>query len=456
MHLKDIITSQRAFFDTHTTKEIPYRIKQLKKLKKALIDNEHAIINALQADLGKPALESYFSAIHMCIKEIDYILKHINSWSSEHKVSTPLTLWPMYSALKPQPYGVILIMGTWNYPFNLNILPLIGAIAAGNCAIIKPSSRAISSENTLVSIINNTFDNSYIYALAGGTDVEHTLLDYQWDYIFFTGSIPFAQKLMHNAAEHITPVSLELGGKSPCIIDDTAHIDMAAKKIAWGKWLNVGQNCISPDYILVHTRIKDAFIDALKRYITNFYSDNQQTSNTYGKLIDAAHAERLEKFMHNTRIIFGGTVDADNHYIAPTILEVDSLDHPIMQEEIFGPLLPIITFDSIDDALAVYTRNPHPLAVYLFSQDADTQHRIQKETASGAFGLNELVLHVASHYLPFGGIGKSGIGRYHGKSSFDTFSNYRAIIKRRFFDMPFRYPNYRRMQKWFRSLLQWL
>ncbi len=453
--ISQLIKDQRMFFSSHKTKDIPYRIEQLKKLKKVILENESHIIAALQKDLHKPEIDAYFSAVYLCVKEINYALKCIKCWSKKQPVKTPLSLWPMRSALKPQPYGVVLIISTWNYPFNLNILPLIGAIAAGNCVVIKPSHRATASEQLLVNMINNSFAAEYIHVVEGGPEVADELIEQKWDYIFLTGNTGFAKKVMHNAAEHLIPVSLELGGKSPCIVDDTASIDLAAKKIAWGKWLNIGQNCISPDYLLVHKQIKNELITALKKYIAAFYGTDPQQSASYGRIIDPQQMQRLVTLMEKTNIIFGGTINEDDLYIAPTLVEVDSLEHPIMQEEIFGPILPIITFETLDEALTIYNHNPQPLAVYLFSTDKKIQHRIEKETTSGAFGINEMVLQVCSNQLPFGGIGHSGMGRYHGKATFDTFSNYRAIIESGWLELPFRYPNYARMQQLFKKILQW-
>lgn len=452
--ITQIIEKQRAFFSTHITKEISYRIEQLKKLKTLIQQNEEAIITALQEDLHKPDFDAYFSAIYLCITEIDYALNQIHSWTKKKNIKTPLSLWPMHSAIIAQPYGVVLIISTWNYPFNLNILPLVGAIAAGNCTVIKPSYRAKKSEKLLAKMINNTFDPAYIHVVEGGTDRADELLEHKWDYIFLTGSTPFAKKVMSNAAEHITPVSLELGGKSPCIVDNTASINLAAKKIAWAKWLNAGQNCISPDYLLIHTQIKSELLTQLQEYITKFYGSNPQESSSYSRIIDQQHLQRLLTLMVHSTIVFGGTSDSQDNYLAPTIVEVDSLDHPLMQEEIFGPILPIITFDSIEEALEIYKHNPQPLAVYVFSTDKKIQKRIAIETTSGALGINEMLLQACSNQLPFGGIGASGMGRYHGKASFDTFSNYRSIIKKRWFDLPIRYPNQTFLQKIYMQLLR--
>jgi len=454
--IEQLAHTQRAFFETHRTQEISYRIKQLKTLKALITRNEDRIISAIQNDLGKPTLDAYFSAIHLCSTEIDYALANVQHWTKKQYVKTPLSLWPMRSAVQAQPYGTTLIISTWNYPFNLNVLPLIGAITAGNCAVLKPSHRARHSQELLADLINNQFDSRYIYVASGGPDVADALIAQQWDSIFLTGSPAFAKKVLQHAAEYTTPVSLELGGKSPCIVDTTASIDLAAKKIVWGKFLNAGQNCISPDYLLVHKDIKDPLIRAMKKYIHLFFGDDPQNSLAYSRIIDRQHLERLESFLRNATIIHGGTIDKDDNYLAPTLLEVASLEHPIMHEEIFGPLLPIVSFSHIDEALALYRRNPQPLALYLFSHDKTLQNRVQTETASGAFGINELVLQVCSHYLPFGGIGRSGMGRYHGKASFDTFSNQRACIESRWPELPFRYPNYPKTQAFFKKLLGWL
>lgn len=450
------LEEQKAFFETRATYDLAYRIAQLKKLKTAIKNNEQAIIAALQQDLGKPELEAYFSAIHMCTTEIDYAIKHLHAWAKKRSVTTPLALWPMRSAVQPQPYGTVLIISTWNYPFNLNLIPLIGAIAAGNCAIIKPSPRAAHSEKLLIDMINATFDNSYVHCLAQIPTIVDEMLAQQWDYIFLTGHAPFAKQFMRNAAEHITPIALELGGKSPCIVDQTAQLTTAAQKITWGKWMNAGQNCISPDYVLVHTSIKELLLQNIQQSIVDFYGNNQEESASYGKIIDGAYIDRLENLLQGTHIVCGGIVNKEKRYMAPTIVEIDSLDHPLMQEEIFGPILPVITFDTIDQALTIYRHNPDPLAVYLFSQDKHIITKVQHTTRSGAFGINELVLQVASHYLPFGGIGASGIGRYHGKASFDLFSNERAIIESRWFDLPFRYPQYKKIRNWFKKILSWL
>ncbi len=439
----DVIQKQRDFFQTGKTKDISFRIEKLKALKQAIVENEQSIIQALQADLHKPELETYIGEISV-IKEIDYAIKHLHNWLKPKKAKVSVEFFSYSARLYPEPLGVVLIIGAWNYPFNLIISPLIGAIAAGNCTIIKPSELAPHTSHLVANILNKYFEPEYIAVLEGGVETSQKLLAEKFDRIFFTGSTAVGKIVMAAAAKHLTPVTLELGGKSPCIVDSEINLEHTARRIIWGKFLNAGQTCIAPDYLLVDQKIKKNLVNALQKCLKEFYGHNPANSPDYARIINQKHFERLAKFLEDGEIIFGGETNPSERYIAPTLLDKVSLTATVMQEEIFGPILPIIEYRDITEAIALINSQPKPLALYLFSQNKNLQKRVLQETSSGGVCINDTVLQFGISSLPFGGVGDSGIGSYHGKASFDTFSHYKSVLQNSFWlDLNWRYAPYK-------------
>ncbi|OIP71710.1 MAG: aldehyde dehydrogenase family protein [Oscillatoriales cyanobacterium CG2_30_40_61] len=440
--IQDLIQQQRDFFATGQTQDIQFRFTQLQGLKQAIAFHETAIINAIKADLGRPDLESYFELSP--VAEINYAMKHLKSWVKPQKVRASLSQLPASTWIYPQPLGIVLIIAPWNYPFQLLISPLIGAIAAGNCAILKPSEIAVNTSKIIKKIISKTFNSEYIAVVEGGIETSQELLAEKFDHIFFTGGTKVGQIVMESAAKHLTPVTLELGGKSPCIVEDDIQLDYTAKRIIWGKFINAGQTCIAPDYILVNSLIKSELIIALPKWIKTFWGDNPETSPDYSRIINQFHFNRLQQFLKAGNIITGGKTNPETKYIAPTLIDNISWDDLIMQEEIFGPILPILEYHNLGEAIAKINSRPQPLALYFFSRDKDKQNRILQETSSGTLCFNDTVLQFGGKSLPFGGVGESGIGSYHGKTTFDRFSHDRSVLKQTFLlDLPLRYAPYK-------------
>jgi acyl-CoA reductase-like NAD-dependent aldehyde dehydrogenase len=440
--ISDIIQQQREFFATGKTKDVAFRLEQLKRLKQAILDNQTAILEAVNADLNKPEFEAYATEIGV-VREIDYAIKHLKSWVKPKKVSTSIEQFPSSACIYPEPLGVVLIISPWNYPFQLMISPLVGAIAAGNCAILKPSELAANTSRIVTQITKKTFDPAYITSIEGGVETSQELLAEKFDHIFFTGGTKIGQLIMEAAAKHLTPVTLELGGKSPCIVDSNVHIEHAAKRIAWGKFINAGQTCIAPDYLLVDRTVKNDLLTSIKQYIQEFYGDDPAKSPDYGRIINQRHFERLASFLNEGQPYIGGQTNPEERYIAPTIIDGVDWDTPVMQEEIFGPILPVLEYSDLSDAIAKINARPKPLALYLFSKDQQKQERVLQETSSGGVCINDTVMQVGVSELPFGGVGSSGIGSYHGKASFDTFSHRKSVLKRSFLlDLDWRYAPY--------------
>lgn len=440
--VKDIIRQQREFFATGKTKDVEWRIEQLKRLKQAVIDNQEAIVKAVKADLGRPDFEAYFEIA--AITEINYALKHLKSWVKPKKASTGIEQFPASAKIYPEPLGVVLIIGPWNYPFQLMISPLVGAIAAGNCAVLKPSEIAANTSRVITDIIQKTFDPAYITAVEGGVEVSQQLLEEKFDHIFFTGGTAIGKIVMQAAAKHLTPVTLELGGKSPCVVDSDVDLKYAAKRIIWGKYLNAGQTCIAPDYLLVDRRIKSDLLTEIQKCVHDFYGDDPSQSPDYSRIISRKHFERVESLLKDGDIVVGGQTKPEEKYIAPTVMDGVSWESPVMQEEIFGPILPVLEYADIRDAIAQINAQPKPLALYIFSKDKQKQQQVLQETSSGGVCINDTVMHVGVSTLPFGGVGDSGIGSYHGKASFDTFSHYKSVLKKGlWFDQSWRYPPYK-------------
>jgi acyl-CoA reductase-like NAD-dependent aldehyde dehydrogenase len=440
--ISDIIQQQRQFFATGKTKDVAFRLEQLKRLKQAILDNQAAILEAVNADLNKPEFEAYATEIGV-VREIDYAIKHLKSWVKPKKVSTSIEQFPSSACIYPEPLGVVLIISPWNYPFQLMISPLVGAIAAGNCAIIKPSELAANTSRIVTQITEKTFDPAYITSIEGGVETSQELLAEKFDHIFFTGGTKIGQIVMEAAAKHLTPVTLELGGKSPCIVDSNVHIEHAAKRIAWGKFINAGQTCIAPDYLLVDRTIKNDLLTSIKQCIQEFYGDDPAKSPDYGRIINQRHFERLASFLSEGQPYIGGQTNPEERYIAPTVIDGVDWDAPVMEEEIFGPILPVLEYSDLSEAIAKINERPKPLALYVFSKDQQKQERVLRETSSGGVCINDTVMQVGVSELPFGGVGSSGIGSYHGKASFDTFSHQKSVLKRSFLlDLDWRYAPY--------------
>ena len=438
----DTLHNQRNFFKTGKTKNITFRLEQLRTLKRAVIKHQLSILEALKADLNKPEFEAYTGEIGV-IQEVDYAVKHINSWTAPKKAAIPLTHFPGSGRIYAEPLGVVLIIGPWNYPFQVIVSPLVGAIAAGNCAVLKPSEFAPHTSSVLAAVIQEYFDPAYIAVVEGGVEASQQLLTEKFDHIFFTGSTAIGKVIMEAAAKHLTPVTLELGGKSPCIVDANTNLEHTARRITWGKFINAGQTCIAPDYLLVDRTRKQDLLDSIQKCIREFYGTEPSASPDYARIINQKHFSRLIEFLKDGKIVIGGEYDPDSHYIAPTVIDDISLSDTVMQDEVFGPILPVIAYDNLADAIAIINERPKPLALYLFSENKRFQERVLQETSSGGVCINDCVMQFGVLSLPFGGVGDSGIGSYHGKASFDTFSHYKSVLNRSFrFELNLRYAPY--------------
>lgn len=436
--LKNIIKNQRDFFNTNTTKSVEYRLQMLQRLKKIINANEEKILSALYNDLSKSKSEAYMSEVAMVYAELDEALKKVREWSRPQRARGTIGTFPAKNYVFSEPYGIVLIMSPWNYPFNLAIAPLIAAISAGNCAVIKCSKESKYTSNLIKEIINNTFDKKYIYCV--DSDIEYNDVLYQkYDYIFFTGSSRVGKIIMRAASENLTPVSLELGGKCPCIVDESANIKIAAKRIVWGKLLNAGQTCVSVDYVVVHNSVKEKLIKCILKEIKSRYHD-ALNSNTYPRIINEHHYKRLLNLIKVEKNIIGGRADEFSRKIEPTVLPEADFEDEIMKEEIFGPLLPIIEYDDIKKLIRTIKEREKPLACYVFTKYEKTARHIIKSISYGGGCVNDVVLQVSNHYMPFGGVGNSGIGSYHGKYGFDTFSHKKSVVwNETMLDLPIRY-----------------
>lgn len=453
--IESIIANQRSFFASGRTRSISFRQQQLRILRNAIAQNEKRILSALHADLKKSEYEGYLTEVGIIYDEIRYITKHTPRWARPRRVKTPIYHFPAKSMIYPEPYGVVLIISPWNYPFQLALSPLIGAISAGNCAVIKPSEYSPHTSELLCEIIAAHFRADYITVVTGEAETSRALLKQKLDYIFFTGSPEIGRRVMESAAGHLTPVTLELGGKSPCIVAEDADLDSAAKRIVSGKFINAGQTCIAPDYLLAHHSIRDALTRRMGEVISDFYGRNPQDSPDYPRIINKRHFDRLAGLLEETDIAVGGQTDRDELYFAPTIVNAEFRDHPLMEEEIFGPILPVLSYDTADYAIDSIRSLPRPLALYLFTRNKHLQKRILNEISFGGGCINDTLIHIATPYLPFGGIGQSGMGNYHGKASFDTFCHEKSILKNLSpFENPFRLPPYKNMLKWLKKVLR--
>lgn len=437
--MKDIVAAQRKFFNTGRTKDLSFRIKQLRRLKTALYRYRNELANSLKEDLNKSETESYATEIGITISEIEYNLKYIRSWVKPEKVHTPLFFLPGKSHIHSEPYGVTLIISPWNYPIKNLLGPLLGAIAAGNCAVLKPSELAPATSKVINDMISSEFDPEYLKVIEGGIPETTELLKQRFDYILFTGGTEVGRIVYQAAAKHLTPVTLELGGKSPTIVDEHIDLGVTARRIVWGKFTNAGQTCIAPDYLLVNKKIKTALINKMKDTLVEFYGDDPSKSPDLGRIVTDKHFDRVKGLIVGD-VVVGGQSNAADRYIAPTLIDNIKPEDKIMQEEIFGPLLPIIEYDNLDDAIALVNNGEKPLALYIFSNNPRIRKQILDNTSSGGVCINEVLMHIGNPYLPFGGVGNSGTGAYNGKIGFDTFSHKRSVMTRSFlFDVKQKY-----------------
>ena len=454
---KHIWQEQKSYFESHTTKDLDFRLKALNKLHQAIKTYESEIVLALHKDLNKSEFESYATEIGIVLEEIKFVKKRLRSWMKRKKLPTSLTHIGTCSYQYPEPYGVVLIISPWNYPFQLALLPLVGAIAAGNCTVIKPSELTPTVSKVICSLIGSAFDSKYIAVVEGGVDVSEELLSFKFDYIFFTGSVQVGRIVMQAAAQHLIPLTLELGGKSPCIVDKSANLVLSAKRIAWGKFLNAGQTCVAPDYLLVDQAIQSEFLKELTTAIIEMYSNEPLKNTAYTRIVSAKHFDRLVDFITQSKdeVIHGGKSDRGQLKIEPTIINNVCWNDSVMKEEIFGPILPILAFENLDEAISQIKNSANPLALYVFSENKNVVNRVISEVPFGGGCINDTVYHTASSYLPFGGRGESGMGAYHGKKSFDTFTHYKTIlIQNNWFDIPFRYPNYKNALKYLKMFIK--
>ncbi len=444
--IKQIVLKQKTYFNTGATLPVKVRIDALTRLRNAIIKREDEINKALKQDLGKSSFESYMCETGMVLGEINYMLKHIHKFAKEKTVFTPLHQFCSRSYKKPSPYGVVLIMSPWNYPFLLTIEPLVDALAAGNTAVIKPSAYSPATAAIMKQLIEECFLPQYVSVVTGGRAENTCLLQEKFNYIFFTGSKAVGKEVMRKASEHLTPVTLELGGKSPCIVDKTANIKLAAKRIVFGKYLNCGQTCVAPDYIYCERSVKDKLAAAIKKQIKKQYGLAPLKNKNYGKIINQKHFERLLGLIDNSKVIYGGAANVDTLQIEPTVMDHVTFNDAIMQEEIFGPILPILSFDSLDEVISNVNSMPHPLALYLFSSSKPAIQKVTSRCGYGGGCINDTIIHLATSEMGFGGFGESGMGSYHGKTGFDTFTHYKSIVdKKTWLDLPMRYQPYNRI-----------
>ena len=446
----------RAYFNSSATHPYAARRNALKALKHALQKHEEALLAAMHADMRKPRFEAYMADIGLVYGEIDHALRNLRDWMRPESVPTPLTLWPASSRIHPQPLGVVLIIAPWNYPALLVLSPLVGAIAAGNCAVVKPSEETPQTAEVLDKIIAEALPKEYVTTVQGpGATVIPPMMEaFRFDHVFFTGSPAVGRKILAMAAPQLVPATLELGGKSPAIVDRSADINLAAKRIAWSKFFNAGQTCIATDYALVHAEVMDAFLVALEKHTTVFFGEEPRRSPHFARMVNDKHFQRVQRYLAEGNAFFGGHIDASERYIAPTVLTAVSLECAVMQEEIFGPVLPVIPWKEPEEALAIVARNPTPLALYVFAKSRAVQRYFTGRIAFGGGGINHCLLHFGNLHLPLGGVGTSGMGRYHGRRSFELFSHYQGLVRASAFPEPgIQYPPY---SGWKEKVLRWV
>ncbi|HWQ77947.1 MAG TPA: aldehyde dehydrogenase [Anaerovoracaceae bacterium] len=449
-----LIARQREYFESGATRSLSFRMEALRKLQKALRDNENLINKAMKADLNKSHFEAYMTETGMVLDEIRFHLKHLPRWVRTKSVMTPMTQFHAKSFVVPEPYGVALIMSPWNYPLQLCLVPLVGAISGGNCAVVKPSAYAPATSGALAKILGDIFLPEYVAVVEGGREQNNALLEEVFDYIFFTGSVEVGRTVMAAAAKHLTPVTLELGGKSPVIVDETANLKLAAKRIAFGKVLNAGQTCVEPDYLLIHETVKEKFLEEYEKALREFFPGGDMSDMPV--IISEKHFQRVTRLLKDEKAAIGGGFDESRRFIEPSVLTEIAPDSPIMQEEIFGPILPLMTYTSLDDCIKFIRSRPRPLALYLFTESRAVEKKILDTCSFGGGCINDTIIHLANPRMGFGGVGHSGMGSYHGKLSFDTFTHYRSMVRKStWIDLPVRYHPYSEKKfKMLRSLLK--
>lgn len=455
--VEDMIHEQHGYYYTGATKSAEFRQTQLLRLKSTIQKHEDDIIEALQLDLGKSEFEAYATEVGFVLDSIGYMAKHLETWMKPEQVKTPLHLQPAKSFVMREPYGSVLVIGPFNYPFQLVMEPLIGALAAGNCAIVKPSEATPNVARIIRTVLEESFPPHYVKVVEGEREEVTALIHASFDYIFFTGSVPVGKVVMKAASERLTPITLELGGKSPAIVDQTANLELAAKRIAWGKFMNTGQTCVAPDYLCVHEAVKEPFMKILKQTIRNFYGENAQDSPDYGRIVNVKHHDRLTDILLKERdhIVYGGDFDRSDRYIEPTLLDGIQWDNPSMEDELFGPVLPIITYNDLPLLMRQIRQLPKPLSAYLFSENERAIRFFLDQLPFGGGCINDTVSHVGSVYLPFGGVGPSGMSAYHGKTSFETFTHAKSIVRKSTkLSTSLTFPPYKNKAKWVRTVLK--
>ncbi len=454
MTIQDIYTKQKAFFNSNTTKDIHFRIAQLKKLKEVLKENENILYQAIYKDFGKSEFETYLTELSLIYHEISLLIKNIKKWSKAQRVSSGWANFPAKSYILSEPLGTTLVIGAWNYPYQLSLLPALTALAAGNTVIIKPSELPAETSKVLAKIINQNFPDDYLHVIEGGINETNELLQNPFDKIFFTGSIPVGKIIYQAAAKHLTPVTLELGGKSPTVVLADADIKMTAKRLVWAKFLNAGQTCVAPDYVLVEKTIEAQFLEALKAEIELNHQPNDGLNDNYLQIINQKNVERLAKLIDKSKVFYGGQVNHEKRIISPTILHHITFDDEVMKDEIFGPILPVISFTNLDVAIQEVKKRPKPLACYIYSKNRTLIKKLLKEISFGGGAVNDSVMHLSNSNLPFGGVGFSGMGSYHGKFGFDTFSHQKSILDKPFwFEANIKYAPYTKGKL---KILKWL
>ena len=445
MNISEIIVKQKEFFNTGKTLDVKFRKENLKKLYMTVKKYEDEINNALKSDLGKSEFEGFMPEVGLSLTEISYMIKNVARFSKRKIVATPLPQFASVSFKKPSPYGNVLIMSPWNYPFLLTIEPLADAIAAGNTAVVKPSAYSPETSKIIEKIIKECFDPEFVACVTGGRKENAVLLDQKFDMVFFTGSQNVGKEVLRKCAEHLTPAVLELGGKSPCIVDSSAKIALAAKRIVFGKYLNCGQTCVAPDYILCEKTVAKELISEIKKQIVKQYGENPLNNQDYGKIVNEKHFERLLSLINKDKVVIGGKSDANTLQIEPTLMENVTFDDAVMGEEIFGPVLPVITYDKFEDVFDILRDRQKPLALYIFSENKKHIDSVLSRISFGGGCVNDVVIHLATSEMGFGGVGESGMGAYHGKTGFDAFSHTKSIVdKKTFMDLPMRYQPYNR------------
>lgn len=450
-----IIQEQRSFFASQQTKDVSFRKKSLQRLLKEITKREQDILKALYNDFKKSEYEGVMTETSIVLAELKMMIKNINSWSKPKRVFPAFLNFPSSAKIHPEPYGTTLIIAPWNYPYQLALSPLVGAVAAGNTVVLKPSELTPHTSAICKEIIETVFDRKHVTVVEGGIPEAQQLLTQRWDYVFFTGSVPVGKIVAKAAAEYLTPVTLELGGKSPCIVDETAKIKLAARRIVWGKFINGGQTCIAPDYLLIHKSVKDQFVTHFKKEIQNAYGETPKDSDDFPRIVNKKNFDRLYRMLENETYLIGGETDRNDCYISPTLIDEPSLDSEIMKDEIFGPILPVISYETEQELADIISRYDKPLAFYVFTSKKSFAKKLIQQYSFGGGTINDTTVHFANHNLPFGGVGESGVGGYHGKHTFDTFSHKKGVVTRgNWLDIPTRYAPYKGKLKQLKTLLK--